>query len=155
VDAGLFSVFMEITGQGDNRRLVMGPVWDFDIAAGNAYYQGYNWAYGYGPHGIWVGAVNRWYYYLLQWPVFFDAVVVRWNEIRDVEIRQTLERIAYKTQRYQRSFERNFERWPVLGVFVWPNPPAVVEIDTFMGQVDYLLDFLEERIVWLDAYFNR
>ena len=57
-----------------------------------------------------------------------------------------MNRIQYMAWRYHDAFERNFDRWPIMGEFVWPNPDRVVVIDTFAGQVDYLVEWLEIRI---------
>ncbi|MCL2015862.1 MAG: CotH kinase family protein [Defluviitaleaceae bacterium] len=151
------SVFMQILGQGGERRLHMGPVWDFDIAAGNAYFQGdtlQGYPYGYSPHGLWAGWVHLWYRNLLQMPIFFDAVAMRWAEIRDVEIRQTIDHINATASRYQSAFERNFDRWGIMGEYIRPNPPEVVEIATFIGQVEYLVNFLEVRKLGFDQFFR-
>jgi len=157
VDVESSSVFMQIRGQGEERRLEMGPVWDFDIAAGNAHFQGdtlEDYPYYYSPHGLWAGWVHLWYRNLLQMPEFFDAVADRWNDVKDGPVRQTINRINFMALRYQAAFERNFERWPILGVYVRPNPQRVVEIDTFLGQVEYLVDFLETRKIGFSDFFN-
>jgi hypothetical protein len=155
-DVGFSSVFMTITGQGTERRLAMGPVWDFDIAAGNAYYQGWR-AYhgGYSPQGVWAASANAWYAPLMQMPAFREAAALRWAEIRDAQVRQMIDRVELLAEVYEDNFERNFERWPVMGRYVWPNPRNIVEIDTFRGQVDFLIHFLEERILWMDGFLGR
>jgi hypothetical protein len=154
-DVGFSSVFMTIQGQGEERRLVMGPVWDFDIAAGNAYYQGWH-AYhmGYSPQGAWAASANTWFARLMGMPDFREAVALRWREIRNHQVRQMLERIDFLAEVYLDNFERNFERWPIMGRYVWPNPRNIVAIDTFRGQVDFLIHFLEERITWLDGFLE-
>jgi len=155
-DISSLSVWMQIRGQGNERRLEKGPVWDFDIAAGNCYYQDRNnHRGGYGPTGIWAGYMNRWFRYLLQMPEFRTAVAQRLDYVNENALPQTIARINHMATQYQPSFERNFVRWPIMGVYIWPNPQSVVEIDTFMGQVDYLTDFLQSRTAWLIAYFNR
>ena len=153
-DAGFSSVFMQIRGQGDERRLEMGPVWDFDIAAGNAYYTPAH-AGGYSPHGIWAGYIHRWYRQLLRMPIFYDALHARWLEIRDTIIVDTLMHVRSVAEKYQEGFERNFDRWNSMGFYVWPNPRPVWTIDTFMGQVDYLIWFLEERAFWFDEWLQN
>jgi len=71
LDAGHTSLFFQIRGEGEDRRLVYGPVWDFDLAAGNAYYQDMGGRRGgYGPTGIWVGDVNRWLRHLKDIPEY-------------------------------------------------------------------------------------
>ena len=167
-DVHFSSVWMQIRGQGADRRLHMGPVWDFDIAAGNAYYQGQHfqgevrlppgiesYEYGYSPYGHFVSVFNQWYRYLMKQPIFRAALLERWNEVRDTHIRQTIDRIAYMAETYRADFERNVVRWPYMGHSVWPNPEAVVAINTFQGQVDYLIDFLERRATWLDTALNE
>ena len=130
-DIHFSSVWMQLKGEGEDRRLHIGPVWDFDLAAGNAYHQGQHfqgevrlppgiesYEYGYGPYGHFASVFNQWYRYLMEQPRFQEALV---------------------------------QRWPYLGYDLWPNPEAVVEIDTFMGQVEYLIDFLERRAAWLEC----
>ena len=151
-DVGFASVFMQIRGQGEDRRLEMGPVWDFDIAAGNAYYA-YARLGGYFPHGIWAREMNRWFFYLMRMPTFYNAVHDRWREIRHTKIPATIDRINHMANTYRLGFERNFERWNIMGRWVWPNPRRIYLIDTFMGQVDNLTNFLELRAAWLDEYF--
>ena len=149
-DISSLSVFMQIRGQGSDRRLEKGPVWDFDIAAGNCYYQDRNLHRGgYGPTGIWAGYMNRWFRGLMGMPAFASQVSARWAHIYENELPQTIAHITHTASAYQASFERNFKRWDIMGVYVWPNPQQVVAIDTFEGQVEYLINFLQTRGAWL------
>ena len=150
VDAGFSSIFMQIRGQGENRRLELGPLWDFDVAAGNAY-----WLSNQTPYRFYVS--RRWYWAraIHQTPELREHMISRWNAYF---VPATLEMLAHIQQaavNYQAAFERNFERFDIMGVYVWPNPPQVVEIDTFIGQVDYLVDFLYRRMNYMDSYFNQ
>jgi hypothetical protein len=45
----------------------------------------------------------------------------------------------------------NFQRWPILDEWVWPN--AVVT-GSYEGEVQYLKEWLQTRIDWMDAQFN-
>ena len=151
VDARDLSTFMHITGTGDQRRLFKGPIWDFDLAAGNAGYQ----PMGYGPEGLYVAVFNYWYRYLMNRPEFFEAVRTRWNEIRHREIAQTIELVRFTAQRYQHEFERNFERHPdVMGREQMVTPREILEIDYFMGHVEHLINWLETRANWMDDFLN-
>jgi hypothetical protein len=150
VDVHFLSVFMHITGEGENRRLYMGPVWDFDVAAGNAKGQ----ALGSGPEYLYAGVFNYWYRNLMTVPEFFEAVTARWNEVRDVEVAQTISNLRHTAVHYQQDFERNFLRHCVMGEDLWGSPPEVVEITTFIGQVEHLASWLEIRAAWLDDFFN-
>ena len=90
----------------------------------------------------------------MRMPEFHTPFVERWNEVAFNEIEQMMDFIRDTAHTYQRDFERNFERWPIMGVYVWPNPNNVWIIDTFMGQVAFLLDYLDTRREWLDYMFN-
>ncbi|MCL1884753.1 MAG: CotH kinase family protein [Defluviitaleaceae bacterium] len=137
---GPLSNFMYIDGVGNERRLFMGPAWDFDISAG------VNSRLPLGRHDdqvIIMGMFSLWYRNLLKIPEFNSAVVTRWNEIYDAQIPQMMERIEHLAVNYRAEFERNFIRHP----FVYPT-------DSFVGQVAFLQSWMNERVNWLDDYFN-
>ena len=45
------------------------------------------------------------------------------------------------------AIERNFSRWPLLGIYVWPN---YYVFDTYEEEIDYLKSWTAERLVWMD-----
>jgi len=149
-DVHSLSVFMHINGEGDNRRLFMGPIWDFDMAAGNFRGQ----PLGSGPENLYVAVFNYWYRNLMNVPEFFEAVKHRWNEIFHEEIPQTIEHIRDISIRYRADFERNFERHQIMGIAHVPAPQDILEIMTHEGQVEFLINWLESRAIWLDDFFN-
>jgi len=157
VDIGFSSFFMQIRGQGADRRLELGPVWDHDRSLGNDWRNVNLNTFGYHPrepYGIWAGRHSHIFFFLLEMPTFYNAVVERWNEIKDGQIPQTIARIEYMASTYEASFERNFLRWPILGIRSEVQPYEVGEIDTFAGHVAFIVDYLERRTAWLDEYFN-
>ncbi len=44
--------------------------------------------------------------------------------------------------------KRNFQKWPVLGVYVWPNPNPIAS--TWEGEVRELRNWMTNRLDWLD-----
>ena len=43
--------------------------------------------------------------------------------------------------------ERNFNRWPILGTWIWPN----VEVaGSYEGEIQYLKDWIRDRLDWMD-----
>ena len=44
--------------------------------------------------------------------------------------------------------DRNFERWPILGEYVWPNYYIG---ETYEDEVDYLKEVDHDRVNWIDA----
>ena len=147
-DVYMLSVFMHITGESGERRLFMGPVWDFDMAAANSPTQ---WM-GSGTDGLYVAIFNYWYRHLMQHPEFFDAVASRWNELYPTAITDTIAHIRDNAIRYRNEFERNFIRHPYPAPFLRPD---FAEINTFMQQINYLADWLENRAAWLNSFFSR
>jgi len=156
VDINTSSVRFTIRGQGENRRLYAGPVWDFDIAAGNAVYMNYHHynfhGNGYRPTGTWVTTRSPWFGNFMATPEVRGLVRARWSEIQHREVRQMLDHIDEKSDIFENCFNRNFERWQIMGIYVWPNPPGIVDIITQRGQADHLIEYLEERGEWLSAW---
>jgi len=42
---------------------------------------------------------------------------------------------------------RNFQRWPVIGVYVWPNGYVG---QTYQQEIDYLKNWVKQRLEWID-----
>lgn len=137
-DVHSLSVFMHIKGQGAERRLFMGPTWDFDTAAGNFY----NQRLGSGPEYLYVAVFNYWYRYLMSIPEFHEAVADRWREIRDREVAGMIAHVNDTARRYSADFERNFDRHPILNE------------KSFLEEAADLVNWLETRANWMDAYFD-
>ena len=152
-DVFFSSVYFTIRLEEDNRhKLYAGPLWDFDQSAGGTFDDFYP---DYSPQGPWAAYRSEWFRRLMRIPEFVEIVSQRWSEIRDVEVAETLAEIRYLTTAYKADFERNFERWPnKLGQYLWRTPPSMQVIGTYEGQVEYLLDWYEQRIIWMDEFLN-
>jgi hypothetical protein len=132
-----------------NGKLNMGPLWDFDIAAGNVNYNGND-----SPTGWWLRSNSapfpQWTERLFEDPAFAAAVAARWNQLKPQF--QTLPAwINQNAAALQQSQENNFQRWPILGQNVWPNSEVA---GSYQGEVTFLNSWLTTRIAWLDAQFN-
>jgi hypothetical protein len=129
----------------------LGPVWDFDIAAGNS---------DYGPSARLKGSMldrRPWARRLYADRAFVRAVTARWRELRAAGLRQALLASAGRHARRLAATGaagRNFRRWPVLGVRVWPNPPAAVRRTTYASEVRALRRWLSLRIGWMDRHVD-
>ncbi len=123
-------------------RLQRGPLWDFDISAGNIDY-GVN----ADPRGWWIRG-GPWYQRLFQDPAFAQAVRARWDGIRDHLLDDLMAEMHQQTMRMGAAVEDNFNRWPILHHHTWPN---AVLTGSHAGEVAYLTDWLRQRIAWLDA----
>jgi spore coat protein CotH len=140
-DARLFSSIFYYKDR--NGKLGMGPVWDFDLSGGNIDYTVAQY-----PTGIWFIRDDGWFLRLAQDPAFIIKVRNRWAAIKDKEVKQIFADIDQTAADLKLSQQKNFERWPILSTYVWPN--AVV-LGSYDKEVAYYKDFLQQRINWIDA----
>jgi hypothetical protein len=148
-----FSVKLDGNGP-HSHRMYAGPLWDFDQSAGGSYFAN---AMDYTPQGPWAAHANPWFHDLMSMPEFRALVSERWFAVRDAEVAETLDLVRYLTTEYRADFEYNFQRWPNLIAANPPwgrTPPPMTAIHTFEGQVNYLLDWYTQRIVWLNEFLR-
>ena len=152
VDAGFSSIYLYKEKDGI---LKMGPVWDFDLALGNA---GHLDASLRQPEGFYVSREekNKLYYFLMQYPSFRTQLKARWNEVYEADILPLLDKVHPITEQMTLSVYQNFNKWDVLGTNdEWYTTPEVKAADTYVLQVWLVYDFLEERIAWLNEAINN
>lgn len=126
-------------------KLHMGPLWDFDLSAGNA-----NYEEAFEPGGWWVREAP-WFERLFEDPAFAARVRDVWNEIKSEQIPALLQAIDARAAAMQQAQLNNFQRWPVLESWVWPNYAIP---GSYAGEVEYLDEFLRARIAWMDGQLN-
>ncbi|NVM05314.1 MAG: CotH kinase family protein [Candidatus Helarchaeota archaeon] len=130
-----------------NGKLVMGPIWDYNIAMGN------------GDHNIkdWVFR-NRgfWFRRLLEDDNFVNNVTNRWNELRAgiISIQNITSLINNTASLLNESQIRNFQKWSVLGRWIWPNTPPDYP-KTYWGEIENLIDWFEDRINFIDNHISE
>jgi len=130
-------------------KLKSGPLWDFDISSGNYNYNFTDPATSYSV--IWA-KINPWYYKLLEIEEFRNLLC---DYLKDnyIKICKLLNNILKETDDFKNSFERNFIKWDILEKYVWPNPTELVEIHTWMGQVEWLMDWLHKSLDYVYNYY--
>ncbi|WP_214072524.1 CotH kinase family protein [Mucilaginibacter sp. dw_454] len=124
-----------------NGKLGMGPVWDFDIAAGN-----YVGTESNDPTGWWVRNAH-WFSRLFQDPAFNARVKQRWQALQPT-LPLILNNIDKNAAYLNLSQQQNFATWPILNVYVWPNSQIA---GSYQGEIDYLKSWLKTRIDWMNA----
>jgi hypothetical protein len=126
-------------------RLHMGPLWDFDIAAGNINYDG-----AWETSGWWIRDAP-WFSRLFEDPAFRARAKQLWNEAKAGPLPAMIASIDTHAAELQQAQLNNFQRWPVLETYVWPNKQIP---GSYAGELDYLRSWLTARIAWMDAQFN-
>ncbi len=154
VDGYRLSTFLHKEQDSRGGKIRMGPVWDYDIAWHNANYCGGDattgWAYQFPcPDDYW--QVPFWWSRLLQDPLYSSHLKCRWLYLRQNILSEAwfdnyIDSISGQLMEAQ---ERNFTIWPILGIYVWPNPWPYAT--TYMGEVNGLKNWIHGRLTWLDA----
>ena len=125
--------------------LEMYHVWDFDITLGNCDYTDFE-----KPEG-WQMRYVKWYNQLFFDPDFKKAVVDRWNELYSILLTQVPAFLDRQHALLAGAEARNFDRWQILGVKVWPNYYA---FPTYGQEYAFLKEFYEARLAWLNNRIN-
>ena len=156
VDGYRLSTFMHKKKDSDGGKLFMGPIWDFNLGFGNVDYclkgkpEGLVLQFNsVCPSHFWL--IPFWWDRLLEDTAFQQKLTARWTTLRGDKFK-TSNVHAYidsvTTVLNAESQQRNFQKWPVLGVYVWPNYYVG---QTFQQEVDWLKVWVEQRMNWLDA----
>ncbi len=139
VDVGFSSFYMYKDVDG---KLCSGPLWDYDLSVGNCAYNDQ----AADVNSLWARNDNIWYAKLFAYDRFTELVTEKLHTYIPV-IEQTIEDCINTVVSYSDAFERNFERWELLGKpgvdFI---PEDIYEIETWEGQVQYVVDWLEASI---------
>jgi len=151
VDGFRLSAFLYKDRDSEDGRIVVGPAWDYNLGFGNAdYYSG-------SVHTGWQMLtsipndsyqVPFWWKRLIQDAVFMNRVRCRFKELRDSffhpdSMHNWIDaNAAFLTE----SQQRNFQQWPILNQYVWPN--AFIG-GSYPAELGYLKDFITSRFNWM------
>lgn len=144
VDANMWSSCWMYKPRGG--KLFMGPLWDFDLAAGNVNYNDAFQTTG------WYIRDAPWISRLFQDPAFVARVKQLWSEIKADELPAMMQAITADATTLQQGQLNNFERWPILETYVWPNNQIP---GSYAGEINYLNVWLTARVTWLDQQFGN
>ncbi|MBO7413135.1 MAG: CotH kinase family protein [Fibrobacter sp.] len=129
-------------------KLHFGPIWDFDMGFGN---DGEN---GNRPeHGVitdWYVRKGVWITKMFADSAFVDHMRNRWREKKEALDSAVAEILPALARDDSISAECNFMKWKILGTYVWPNPVGFEDRLTYQSEIDYMKDWLEGRIEWMD-----
>ncbi len=136
-------------------KLVMGPVWDFNISSGNADYVNgwspYGWYHIDLQNGCYPDCgIRNWYSRLLTDPDFVQKMRYRWWELRrGVFSPEAINgMISSNAQALAEAQVRHYQKWPILGVKVWPNWYVG---PTYDSEVTWMRNWLMTRMSWMDS----
>jgi hypothetical protein len=155
VDGYRLSTFLHKARDSDGGKLHMGPIWDFNLGFGNA-----NYCTKGNPEG-WVTNFNNlcnqdfwlipfWWDRLYLDGAYRNKLAQRWQSLREGKFKTStlltyIDSVASVLNK--ESQQRNFQRWPVLGQYVWPNYYIG---SSFEDEVNWLKTWVENRLNWMD-----
>jgi hypothetical protein len=158
VDGYRLSTYLYKDRDSINGRLNAGPVWDFNIALGNANYcnggRTDGWAWDFNiicpADGF---KMPFWWDKLTSDTAFRRKLRNRWTELRQTQwtnlhFTNLIDSLSGAAQQAQ---ARNFQKWNILSQQVWPNPQIA---GSYGGEISYLKSWVYNRLLWLDVALN-
>ncbi len=157
VDGYRLSTFMHKDKDSENFKLKMGPVWDFNLGYGNVDYcigpGTSGWAIDFADFcpNDWVP--HFWWERMWKDDAFRQEMHDRWFALRQTTL--TNERLLGVIDSLENLLKspasRNYQRWPILGQYVWPNSFIG---NTYQSEVAFFRNWLVQRLAWLDGAMN-
>ncbi len=156
VDGYRLSSFFYKDRNSKNAKIFAGPVWDYDLAFRNANYcDGSNvdgWAYrfNYVCPGDGAGLVPFWWNNLMNDTAFKGNLRCRWKQLRssNLSVSHLNFLVDSIVNLVNEARQRHFQRWPVLGQYIWPNPQPIPT--TYDGEISSLKAWINSRLQWID-----
>ena len=130
-------------------KINMGPVWDYNLSLGNA-----NYLQGWIPTGWYNSQLSDgdypWWRRLFEDPAFRLRYADRWFKWRQNKLSSSklLQDINETTALLNDAQIRNFNRWRILGRYVWPNWFIA---GTYSEEINWMSDWLVQRLDWMDS----
>ena len=127
MDGYRLSAFLTKDKDSKNKGLQMGPVWDYNFAFGNAdYYDAASvtdWQVEFDVKSD-EYQIPFWWKKIAKDSLFKQHLLRRWHQLRDSVLSTPFidHFIDSMVVYIDESQARNFEKWPILNQYVWPNP---------------------------------
>ena len=139
------------------KKLEMYHLWDYDLTIGNCDYMA-SMSGGIatnGPEGWFIKTTSmdqgiNWFIRMSQDPAFCAKVRDIWNDVYP-ELQAVADFIDRQARLIDDAQERNFQRWDILGTYVWPN---MVVTGKYSSEVAYMKDFYTKRLEWMNKAVN-
>ena len=151
IDAYKLSFYMHKKKDSNGGKIHFGPLWDFNLGFGNFDFDcpadPEGWSYLFGDYcSFWL---PFWAKKLTDIPQVSHQIDCRWEELRSGPLRtdSLLQFIDDNVALLEDAQVRNFNRWQILGQYVWPNDYVG---QSYEEEVDFLKNWLTARLEWMD-----
>ena len=156
VDGYRISTYFNKDKDSKGGKIKAGPPWDYDISYGNANYCDGNSPYGFAYNFNKVCNSDGW-----QVPYWWEKMLSDSAFVKELgqeylfqrkngalQLERLNKHIDSLSRDLQEPVSRNFQKWNILGVYVWPQSPPYAS--TWQGEVDELKRFIVQRLDFLD-----
>jgi len=153
VDNYRYSTYFHKERDSDGGKLYAGPAWDFNFGYSNVDYwppgNDYSgWLYSMVEPVEW--GIMFWWKRLMEDSYFRNLSKTRWvslrqNELSSVNLAYAIDSIVNYIDEAQ---QRNYERWPILGEYVYPNYNW--QGNDYNDEVAFFENWFFNRLGWID-----
>lgn len=151
IDAYKLSFYMHKVKNSNGGKLHFGPLWDFNLAFGNFDYacspDPTGWTYQFqgtcdNSHPFWVKKMT-------DLTEVSNLINCRWQQLRNGPLHtdSLIQFIDNRIAEMGDAPARNFEKWDILGQYVWPNDYVG---NSYQEEVVFLKNWLSTRLTWMD-----
>lgn len=153
VDKYRYSTYFHKKKDSRGGEIFAGPIWDFNLGYGNVdYWDDGNltsgWVYTDVQNVEW--GIMFWWKRFMQDAYFNSVATARYHELREDEwsddnVKYLIDSISSYIYDAQ---DRNYEKWPTLGTYVWPN--KLWYDMTYDDEVASFESWILARLAWMD-----
>ena len=150
IDGYRLSTYMYKDRDDNGGKLTMGPFWDYNLAFGNADYCSGGITSGWEVNGGCGGDNPFWFERLLDDTTYQNKLKCRWEYLRERNFHQdSIFNFIDSIELYLNDAQqRNFQRWPTLGTYVWPNYYVG---NTYQDELQFFRTWISDRLTWIDG----
>jgi hypothetical protein len=155
IDGYRLSTYLNKDKSSKGGKLNAGPVWDYDLAFRNVNYCNGNltagWAYDFNSlcnNDFYL--MPFWWQRFMQDTAFKSSLRCRWKQLRQTSLsnQHLLLMIDSVNTILDGAQQRHFQKWPILGQYIWPNPQPIPA--TYTEEISTLKQWLTFRLDWMD-----
>ena len=129
-----------------NGKLFFGPVWDFDLALGNAGYNDVDKTYG------WHIRKASWFSRLFEDPAFEAKTKARWQELKaEGKLELIFLYAEARATWLDKAQERNFNLWQI---FDWETWYTRIIMGSYDLELEEMIRWQRERYEWMDEQLS-
>ena len=155
VDGYRLSLFFYKDRDDINNKLVFGPIWDYNIALGNADYDkgwtidGWELPLLINDEQYNIYFVPFWWEKLNNNPYFMQKVYDRWEVLKDsiFNVQRINNYVDSMLTYLDESQKRNFQKWNILNSKIWPN---YYVLGSYSNEITFLKAWIKNRIDWIN-----